>query len=291
MKKHIIILLIALLFSAHYAEAQKRRANPVKENYNTILPADIKNQKKPPFTKEVPGLKADTIIRDTLFIAIDTTKKHIEYPKLNGIILGTNIWDPVMRLLGQKYGGVGFSAELSLKNKIFPFLELGIGAAKNTPEDMNFTYVGKTSLYSKLGAKYNIRWGEISDYQILAGANLGYSHFTYDITNISLDSDYWKEYETISILNQKSHALWAEINFSLRVKLVGNLSMGWSAIYHFMITNKKLPTSEAWYIPGFGTKNSKVTGSFSIFYTFPLNQKNKYKSKKKLNSDEPPKVS
>lgn len=284
MKKNFIILFIILLFSTHYAEAQTRRANPVKENYNTILPADIKNQKKPPFTKEVPGLKADTIIRDTLFIAIDTTKKHIEHPKFNGLIIGANIWDPIMRLTGQKYGGIGFSAEVSLRNRIFPFLELGIGAANSTPEDMNFTYVGKTSLYSKIGAKYNFRYGEATDYQILAGANLGFSHFTYDITNVTLESDYWKEHETISILNQKSNALWAEVNFSLRVKLVKNLSMGWSAIYHIMIVNKKLPTSEAWYIPGFGTKNSKITGSFSVFYTFPFN-----KTKKKVNTDKPPK--
>ena len=73
MKKKHIILLIALLFSTHCIVAQKRRANPVKENFNTILQADIKNQKKPPFTRKVPGLKADTIIRDTLFIAVDTS--------------------------------------------------------------------------------------------------------------------------------------------------------------------------------------------------------------------------
>ena len=73
MKKSIILILLSFLFSINTIEAQNRRVNPVKENYNTILPADIKNQKKPPFTKEVPGLKADTIIRDTLFIAIDTT--------------------------------------------------------------------------------------------------------------------------------------------------------------------------------------------------------------------------
>lgn len=277
MKKKHIILLIALLFSTHCIVAQKRRANPVKENFNTILQTDIKNQKKPPFTRKVPGLKADTIIRDTLFIAVDTTKRHIEYPTVNGITIGANVWDPIMRLTGQKYGGIGFSAEVSLWNRIFPYLELGFGSADNTPEEMNFTYKGKASLYGKLGAKYNFRFNYEPDNQILAGVNLGYSNFKYDITNVSLNSGYWGESETISILDQKSHALWAELLFSLRVKIAGNVSMGWSFIYHFLLTEKKLPDSSPWYIPGFGTRNNKVTGNFSVFYTIPV--KSKLKSK------------
>lgn len=270
MKKNVVILLILLVCSTNWVVSQTRRANPVKENYNTILPANIKNQKKPPFTKKVPGLKADTIIRDTLFIAVDTTKKYIKYPKLNSIIIGANLWDPIMRLAGQKYGGIGFSAELSLWNRFFPNVELGIGMANNTPEEMNFTYEGKTSLYGKIGAKYNFQYNNLSDYQILLGANLGYSNFKYDITNISVNSDYWDEHITTSITNQKSQALWAELSFSIRVKLVSNISMGWSFIYHSLLAEKKNPNTVAWYIPGFGNRNNKVTGAFSVFYTLPI---------------------
>ncbi len=273
MKKAVIILLMSLVCSANLAMAQKRRANPVKENYNTILPVDIKNQKQPPFTKKVPGLKADTIIRDTLFIAVDTTKKHIKYPKLNSIIIGANLWDPIMRLMGQKYGGIGFSAELSMWNRIFPGIELGIGMANNTPEEMNFTYKGKSSLYGKIGAKYNFQYNNTSDYQLLLGANLGYSDFKYDIENIIIDSDYWDEHIITSINDQKSHALWAELNFSLKVKLVNNISMGWSFIYHFLLSEKKNPNASVWYIPGFGTRDNRVTGAFSVFYTIPLKSK------------------
>lgn len=287
MKKVIIILLISLVCTTNWVVAQTRRANPIKENYNTILPANIKNQKKPPFTKKVPGLKADTIIRDTLFIAVDTTKKYIKYPKLNGIIIGANLWDPIMRLAGQKYGGIGFSAELSLWNRFFPNVELGIGMAKNTPEDMNFTYEGKTSLFGKIGAKYNFQYNNLSDYQILLGANLGYSNFRYDITNIAIDSDYWGEHITTSIPNQKSQALWAEFSFSLRVKLVSNLSMGWSFIYHLLLSEKKNPHSIAWYIPGFGNRDQKITGAFSVFYTIPFKKNSSEETTKDIYTGEP----
>lgn len=273
MKKAVIIILVSLICSANWAVAQKRRANPVKENYNTILPADIKNQKKPPFTKKVPGLKADTIIRDTLFIAVDTTKKHIKYPKLNSIIIGANIWDPLMRLMGQSYGGIGFSAELSMWNKLFPHIELGVGSANNTPEDMNFTYKGKTSLYGKIGARYNFTHNNTSDYQALLGLDFGYSNFKYSIENVTIDSDYWGEHITTSLLDQKSHATWAELSFSLRVKLISSISMGWSFIYHFKLSEKKNPQSTAWYIPGFGNRDAKVTGAFSVYYTLPIKKK------------------
>ena len=273
MKKSIILILLSFLFSINTIEAQNRRVNPVKENYNTILPADIKNQKKPPFTKEVPGLKADTIIRDTLFIAIDTTKKHIEYPKLNNIIIGANIWDPLMRVMGQKYGGIGFSAELSMWNRLFPHVELGIGKANNTPEDMNFTYKGQASLYGKIGAKYNFLYGNESDYQLLFGLHLGYSNFKYDIENITINSDYWGQPITTSINNLKSHALWGELSFSLRVKLMGNISMGWSLIYHSILSEKKNPNATVWYIPGYGTKKGSITGALSVYYTLPFKKK------------------
>lgn len=287
MKKAAIILLISLMFSANWAVAQKRRANPVKENYNTILPADIKNQKKPPFTKEMPGLKADTIIRDTLFIAVDTTKKHIKYPKLNAIIIGANLWDPLMRVLGQSYGGIGFSAELSMWNRLFPHVELGIGAADSTPEEMNFTYKGKTSLYGKLGIRYNFLADNKSDYQALLGCDFGYSNFKYDIEDISINSDYWGEHIITSIPNQKSHALWGELSFSLRVKLIGNVSMGWSFIYHFLLSEKKNPESVAWYIPGYGDRDNRITGALSVYYTLPFKHKKTEDAPKDIYTGEP----
>lgn len=289
MKKTIIIILMLAMLSISSIEAQNRRANPVKENYNTILPADIKNQKKPPFTKKVPGLKADTIIRDTLFIAIDTTKKHIVYPKLNGVMIGVNLWDPLMKVFGQSYGGIGVSAELSMWNRLFPYVELGFGSADNTPEDMNFTYKGKNSLYGKIGAKYNFLYKKTSDYQALLGLNLGYSNFSYDIENVTINSDYWGQPVTTSINDMKSHATWADLSFSIRVKLLGNVSMGWSLIYHFILSEKKNPEATVWYIPGFGTKDSKITGALSVFYTLPMKSKNSKDVPKDIYTGEPQK--
>lgn len=272
-KYYAILLLFVLSIFTHAATAQTKRVNPVKKSYNTVLPADIKNQKKPPFTKKVPGLAADTIIRDTLFIAVDTTKKHVIYPKLNNIVVGANLWDPLMRLMGQSYGGVGISAELSMWNRLFPIVELGIGTANSTPEDMNFTYKGKASLYGKIGAKYNFLYNKDEDYQCLLGLNLGYSNFKYDITNININSDYWGETLNTSILDQKSHATWGELSFSLRVKLAGNVSMGWSFIYHFLLSDKKNQQATAWYIPGYGTRKGAITGGLSVFYTLPFKKK------------------
>ncbi len=278
MKKHIFILLLSFLFSTQWVVAQNRRVNPVKENYNTVLRTDVKNQKKPPFTKKWPGLKNDTIIRDTLFIAVDTTKKEFTYPKINGITVGANIWDPIMRVFGQKYGGIGVSAEVSLWNKIFPHIEAGVGTASHTPEDMNFTYKSTVSPYFKVGVRYNFLHGKSSDYQLLAGLNFGYSSFKYDIENISINSDYWGQPITTSINGLKSNALWGEASLSLRVKIAGNISMGWSAIFHKMLSYKKNVQGNPWYVPGYGTLDNTFGGAFSIYYTLPLNKNKKPKA-------------
>lgn len=275
MRKIVFILLLSMLFSTHLAMAQTRRVNPVKENYNTILRTDIKNQKKPPFTKEWPGLKNDTIIRDTLFIAVDTTKKLFDHPKFGGIIIGANIWDPIMRVFGQSYGGIALSVEMSIWNRFFPQVEAGVGLASHTPEGMNFTYKGYLAPYFKVGARYNFLHNNNADYQVLGGVNFGFSSFKYDINNITINSDYWGDPITTSITGLKSHALWGEVSLSLRVKIVKNLSMGWSAIFHTILADKKNAQGNAWYIPGYGVYDNSFTGAFSVYYTIPFKGKSK----------------
>ena len=47
----------------------------------------------------------------------------MEYPLLHEVVAGVNVWDPLMRALGQKYGLGDVWGELSLHNRYFPFLQ------------------------------------------------------------------------------------------------------------------------------------------------------------------------
>lgn len=264
-----------LMLAAVVAMSAQRRVTPVERNNNRTLTAEEHKRKVKELRSKGMMIMGDTILPDSVALETDSLKaKRMQYPLLTSAIFGVNIWDPVMRIMGQKYGGIDFSAELSLWNRIIPTLELGVGWANDTPDDMNYTYKGKLSLYGKIGANYNFKFNNSPDYCALLGLRAGYSTFGYEITNVQIKNDYWQQNPVIDIPNQHSHAMWGELVLSIKVKLYRNISAGWALKYHFLFNCKDNVNSQPWYIPGFGTRDSKLSGGLSIFYTLPLGSRN-----------------
>lgn len=202
--------------------------------------------------------------------------KH-KYPLLNSVLVGIDLFSPVANLFGQKYGNYEASVELDLHNRFFPIWEIGIGQSNSTPEDMNFTYIGKPALYNRIGLNYNIKYNSLSSDYFYIGLRYGFSAFHYDIKNIHLDSPYWNPDSpvTAEILNQKSRAQWVEGLLGVRMKIYKGLMMGWSVRYKWKIKVKDNFQSSPWFIPGFGNSGSSVAFTYSIYYKLPLSFKNK----------------
>ncbi len=199
-----------------------------------------------------------------------TSIPKMKQPLLFGASVGVDIWDPVMRIFGQKYGLVEFSAELNLHNRYIPVVEVGIGEANSTPENQNFTYKVDPTPYFRIGANYNFLYNSNPDYMVYAGLRFGWSSFTYQINDVRLTDDYWGESALFNLPRQKGSWTYIQVLFGLKVRIVDRVSLGWSIRYkaklHESAGNDGLP----WYIPGFGTRNSPITASFSIFYTIPF---------------------
>lgn len=192
-----------------------------------------------------------------------------KYPLLNGLTFGVNFFDGVMMLAGQKHASFDVSAEVSLHNWFFPVVEAGIGFAKTTPAAGNFTYTGKPGFYAKLGMNYNFLYKSNPDYQVYLGVRAGFSHFSYDITDITVNSDYWGQTSRFDILGQKATAVYGEVLAGVRVKIVKGFSLGWSGRYHVKFHTSAGSNSNPWFIPGYGT-TSPISFTFSAFYTIPF---------------------
>lgn len=194
------------------------------------------------------------------------------YPKFTAVNVGVDIWDPVMRLFGQKHGLVGFNANVSIFNRFFPTVEIGLGTARNAPADFDYTYRSPLSVYFKLGLDYNFLFNSNSDYQFFAGLRYGFAPFSWSVDDITLGSPYWKDDATFSIPSQTATAGWAELVLGLRVRLAGNIYAGWHFRYHSLLHESKSRHGQPWYIPGYGTRGQSITGSFTISYTLPLHR-------------------
>lgn len=208
-----------------------------------------------------------------LFLAdLDTVKKASPgpvYPLLHSVSVGLNFFDAVMQIVGQKHASIDLWASLSLFNWLEPVVELGIGFADNKPEEGNFHYKGKPSFYGKIGFNYNFLYKSNPDYQIYLGLRAGYSAFNYEINDVTINSSYWDQTNTFSILNQKAKALYGEFLLGIKVKIWREISMGWSVRYKSKFKVSDASNSSPWFIPGYGT-NSPLNATFSLIYTLPL---------------------
>lgn len=283
--KVMAITIFLIIATTDFALGQRRitpintiatATQPINENANDTARINAKLRATMAHYHDENGniIYVDTITgkewRDSTAMEV---KIPMKYPLLESVSVGVNIWDPVMRIIGQRYGIVDFLAQISLHNRYKPTVEIGFGAANSTPEDNNFTYKSPLSIYYKVGIDYNFLYNSSTDYQFFAGARLGISPFSYSLTNISIDSDYWGETARPTIPSQHTTVLWCEFGAGLHVKLWGPISAGWTFKFHSLLKEKTSKFGQPWYIPGYGARGNSITGAFHITFTIPLNKK------------------
>ncbi len=60
----------------------------------------------------------------------------------------------------------------------------------------------------------------------------------------------------------KASAVYGEVLAGIKVKIVGNFSLGWNARYHMKFKVSSKSSSSPWFIPGYGATSPF---SFSLF--------------------------
>ena len=264
-----IALMIVVALGAVAQEPDKRHVTPVKPETNQVKPPPKGTDEKI-IQQYISGDSTEAINearKDSL------RRVYKRYPLLTDLAFGINVAEPLFMAFGQSYASADINATLNMWNRLQPTIELGLGWAKSTPDDMNFTYRGKPSPYFKVGANYNFLFKNSPDYQAFLGIRLGYSTFTYDVTDVQYTNSYWGEVLSSDISGERSHALWGEAGAGLRAKLSGPISMGWMIRYHGLFNYGKNSHSRPWFIPGYGPRSSSLGFSLSIYYVLPLHRK------------------
>ena len=256
-----IFSLLLFLIGAFSVQAQKK-----------ITPVDKDPNKPAQPTLHYYDKHGNRLEEPVLFMSeLDTVtgvKPRPVYPLLYSANIGFNFFDGVMSLFGQKHASYDLQASLSLHNWIEPIVELGIGIADNKPEHGNFRYKNKPSFYGKIGANYNFMYKSNPDYQVYLGLRFGYSSFNYEITDVTISSDYWGQTNHFTIPNQKASAFYGQALAGLKVKIWKAFSLGWNIRYGFKMKQKNGSNSVPWFIPGYGT--GALSASFSLIYTIPI---------------------
>lgn len=270
-KRMAVVMALAALIALSTAaqEPDKRHVTPVKPETNQVKPPPKGTDEKI-IQQYISGDSAAAIAearKDSL------RRVYKRYPLLTDLSIGLNFAEPLFMAFGQTYASADFNATLNMWNRIQPTIELGLGWAKTSPDDGNFTYKGKPSPYFKIGVNYNFLFKNPPDYQAVVGLRLGYSTFTYDVSEVNYWNSYWQELIHYDLTGEHSHALWGEIGVGLKAKLWNRISMGWMIRYHGIFNYGKNDNSRPWFIPGYGPRKSSLGFSLSVSYTLPLRHK------------------
>lgn len=236
-----------------------------------ITPVDV-DTKKP----EQPRLHyydkhGNKLEEPVYFLAeVDTVQKtgpSSPWPLFNGVTVGVNFFDAAMLIARQSFASFDLNAAVSLHNWFFPTLECGVGFAKNHEEGTAMVYRTHPSPYVKIGIDYNFLYKSTPDYMAGLGIRCGWSRPKYEITEATVNSDYWGQSSVFNIYNQSVNAWFGEALALVRVKIWKGLSLGWSIRYRFKIKIPDASHSTPWFIPGYGG-GSPLTATFSLSYTF-----------------------
>lgn len=250
--KHILFLILTLLVQLS-ASALTLPADTLAGPKST--PVDIDDD-KPRTVLHFYDKHGDPLDEPVMFLAtLDTVQKAKSkpvYPLYNGVNVGLNFGDLIFMAFGNRHASFDLWANVSLHNWIFPTLELGLGYADETPDKQNFTYRTKPSFYAKLGVDYNFLYKSNPDYKVFLGLRAGFSSFKYDVTDVTINSDYWDESQNLSINGLKASCFYGEALAGVQVKIVKAFSLGWTARWHFKFNKGDYRGSRPWFIPGYG---------------------------------------
>lgn len=237
----------------------------------SVTPIDIDDE-KPPVVLHYYDKHGDPLDEPVLFLAsLDTIvkpKSKPVYALYNGVSIGVNFADAILMAAGQKYGSFDIWADVSLHNWFFPIIEAGVGFADSHPEHSNYHYKTKPSFYTKVGINYNFLYKSNDAYQCFLGLRAGYSNFSYDVSDVRINSDYWGESQVLNIKGLSGHSFYGEVLAGIKVKIVNRFSLGWTLRYHFNFKTTSNSYSTPWFIPGYGA-TSPISFSLSAIYTIP----------------------
>ena len=279
----LLAFLAALMFAAVIMPlSAQRRVTPVTPREPGSTPQITTNLKQQvDSSRLVTTIDAhgNTVMVDTVtgLEFVDSTllkaPTKIEYTMLHEVIAGVNVWDPIMRALGQKYGLGDVWAELSMHNRYFPFFAVGLGSINETPVDKNFTFKSPVAPYFKIGGSYNFFYNSNPDYRLQMGLRYGFTTYKWSALDVTVDEGYWGTPSTYSLKDIGNTAGYLEVTFGIKVKIAGNFSAGWTIVYHSILHESKSAYGNPMYIPGYGKRNGAISGNFSIMYTIPINKK------------------
>lgn len=152
------------------------------------------------------------------------------------------------------------SARMSIKDWLFPTIELGYGTTDYHAVESNM-YYSCSAPYGRLGFDVNILRDRHDDYQVFVGARAAYTNFKFDVSAPTAEDPVFGGNANYSVKDAKCNYLWAEFLVGVDARIVGPVHLGWTARYKTRLHSSYEGIDKAWYVPGYGNDDSSGFGA------------------------------
>lgn len=227
----------------------------------------------PAFAQQKPTVNTSGASQAKQQVRKVVTPAKEEKPWLYGLGISADLVGVGNKIFGGTYISGEVAAELNLKNRYMPIVEVGYGNSNTTDDDKSIHY--QTSApYFRVGMNYNFLHKKDTYSIIYGGLRYGFSSFSYDVSAPDLIDPVWGGTVPFDYKGLSCTAGWMEIVAGIRSQVWKNLHMGWSVRYKRLLSTKEDVNAEPHYIPGFGVKSGVTFGlSYNIIYYLPLTKK------------------
>lgn len=217
-----------------------------------------------------------------------TNDDYPHYPLLNGLELAVDLWGPGAKLLGNDNLQIEFAADLNMKSRFFPIVELGYAKTDVWGDDgIHFRQGGAP--YIRLGLDYNALYKKTHGHMLMVGLRYGFTSFKYDITQVTvtdevyggtlsnpnLEDDYWGSTSLpYSHQGMKGRLGWLEFVVGIRAHLSKRIYMGWAIRMKYKQSATCGTYGNPQNVPGYGKFGSSTMGvTYTITYKLPFLEK------------------
>ncbi len=224
------------------------------------LPCFVAAQSDDSRPKRIRGVQYE-VEGDSATLAMKKTKT----PVFAGVSVSTDMAGLIMANIA-RYGSYEAACRVSIKDRYFPIVEVGVGTSNHTDGTTDINY--KThSPFFRFGLDYNFTKDRMAFGRLTGGVRYAFSSFRFDISGPTFEDAVWNDPMPFNVDGLKSRAHWCEFVFGIDAKVWKFIRLGWNLRYKFLFSQKKSAVGKAWYIPGYGeNKGSSISGQFNLIF-------------------------
>ena len=207
----------------------------------------------------------------SVFAQDDEEYQEERIPLLQGVMIEVDAFSAVMSAVNRETYSFEAAMRINLRERFFPVVEVGFaGANKISIHDYGFRTDG---FFARIGLDYNMLQPNTPTTNIrryfFIGGRYGISPFSYDITNVVINNDFWGNSDVRNFHGETTTKHWFEAVAGLRVEVLNNIYMGWSVRLRMQLNRNRIGEISPWFIPGIGIQNAGNWGfQYTIGYKF-----------------------